>query len=143
MQLFKNKGSRNELKNNRFIHLKDHCPKLLERLIMLKLERRLSSATPNFQIGGQKMSSTTEHLVTMISYMRHLEKKQGGGVHQFVDIKTCFDVIELRDILAETVKSGVVGKPLRSIAKFTDTNIISIQGDESGNSKTVYNSNIS
>ena len=35
MQLFKNKGSRNELKNNRFIHLKDASPKLLERMIML------------------------------------------------------------------------------------------------------------
>ena len=49
-------------------------------------------------------------------------------------------LIELRDILAETAKSGVTGKPLRNIAKFTDTNIISIQGDESGSSRTVTNS---
>ena len=84
---------------------------------MTKLERRMSAATPDFQIGGQKLSSTTEHLVTLISYMRHLEKTQGGGITQFLDIKACFDVIELRDILKETSRSGVVGKPLRNIAQ--------------------------
>ena len=61
MKLFKNKGSRNDLKMNRFIHLKDYTPKILERCIMVKLEKKMSHATPNFQIGGQKMCSTTEH----------------------------------------------------------------------------------
>ena len=140
MQLFKNKGSRNELKNNRFIHLKEHGPKLLERMIMMKLEKRMSAATPSFQIGGQKLSSTTEHLVTLISYMRHLEKEQGGGITQFLDIKACFDAIELRDLLTETTRSGITGKPLRNIATFTDTVNIHIQGDESGNRKTISNS---
>ena len=140
MQLFKNKGSRNELKNNRFIHLKEHGPKLLERMIMMKLDKRMSVATPSFQIGGQKLSSTTEHLVTLISYMRHLEKEQGGGITQFLDIKACFDAIELKDLLTETAKSGITGKPLRNIATFTDTVKIHIQGDESMRSKTIYNS---
>ena len=140
MKLFKNKGSRNELKNNRFIHLKEHGPKILERLIMMKLERKMSEATPPFQIGGQKLSSTTEHLVTLMSYMRHLEKSQGGGITQFLDIKTCFDVIELRDLLTETTRSGVVGKPLRNIATYTNTVHIKMQGDESGQTKTINNS---
>ena len=69
-----------------------------------------------------------------------MEKNQGGGITQFLDIKACFDAIELRDLLKETVRSGVVGKPLRNIATFTDTVKIQIQGDESGNSKTIRNS---
>ena len=36
--------------------------------------------------------------------------------------------------------SGVTGKPLRNIATFTNTVNIHIQGDESLNSKTIYNS---
>ena len=140
MKLFKNKGSRNDLKSNRFIHLKDYSSKVFERLVMMKLERRMSLSTPDFQIGGQKQSSTTEHLLTLMVYMSQLEKKQGGGLCQFLDIKTCFDVIELRDILTETVRAGVTGKPLRNIAKFTDSNTITIQGDESGQSRTVNNS---
>ena len=62
MQLFKNKGSRNELENNRFIHLKQHGPKILERMIMTKMDRRMSAATPEFQIGGQKLSSLRKQL---------------------------------------------------------------------------------
>ena len=123
MKLYKKKGSRNELKSNRFIHLKDYSSKIYERLIMQKLEARLSSATPEFQIGGQKLSSTTEHLLTLMTYMQRLEKKQGAGICQFLDIKTCFDVIELRDILSETVKSGLTGKPLRNIATTRSGNI--------------------
>ena len=72
--------------------------------------------------------------------MTQLEKAKGAGLCQFLDIKTCFDVIELRDILAETVKAGVTGKPLRNIARFTDKNKIFIQGDETGNHKIVTNS---
>ena len=140
MKLFKGKGSRNEIKSNRFIHLKDYSAKVFERLIMLKMEARMSRSTPSFQIGGQKQSSTSEHLVTLMVYMAQLEKAQGGGLCQFLDIKTCFDVIELRDILAETVKAGITGKPLRNIAKFTDKNRISIQGDESGDTRMVTNS---
>merc|ERR1711911_229549 len=80
MKLFKNKGSRNELRFNRFIHLKQFSPKYYERLVMLKMEKRLSNRTPDFQIGGMKSSSTTEHLGTLMVYMRQLEKAQGGGV---------------------------------------------------------------
>ena len=140
MKLFKNKGNRNELKYNRFIHLKPHTPKVFERMVMLKIEKRLAHSTPEFQIGGQKLCSTTEHLLTLMTYMRKLENTQGGGICQFIDIKSCFDVIELRSILSETVKSGVVGKPLRNIKNFSEVIKITIQGDESGKSKTVTNS---
>ena len=140
MKLYKNKGSRNELNNNRFIHLKDYASKIYERLIMQKIEGRMSSSTPDFQIGGQKQSSTTEHLLTLMIFMSKIEKTKGAGICQFLDIKKCFDVIELRDILAETVRSGVTGKPLRNIASFTDRNVITIQGDDSGETRTVANS---
>ena len=140
MKLYKGKGSRNEIKSNRFIHLKDYSAKVFERLVMMKMETRMSRATPSFQIGGQRLSSTTEHLVTLMTFMTKLEKVQGGGLCQFLDIRTCFDSIELRDILAETVKAGIKGKPLRNIAKFTDVNRISIQGDEAGNMREVTNS---
>lgn len=89
MKLFKNKGSRNELKFNRFIHLKDNSPKYYERMVMKKMESRHNSHnTPSFQIGGKKASSTTEHLTTLMIYMRLLEKVKGAGVCQFLDIKT-------------------------------------------------------
>ena len=66
MKLYKNKGKRTDLKMNRFIHLKPFLPKTFEKLVMKKIEKRLALKTPEFQIGGRKKSSTTEHLVNII-----------------------------------------------------------------------------
>ena len=46
-----------------------------------------------------------------------------------MDIKACFDRIHLRDILVETAKAGIVGKPLRMIAEYTNNLKIRLQGD--------------
>ena len=129
MKLYKNKGKRTELKSNRFLHLKGWLPKTFEKLLMTKLEGRMSDHTPECQIGGQKLSSTNEHLLTAITLMRRLEKEQGGGGSIFMDIKACFDRIHLRDILVETAKAGIVGKPLRMIAEYTNNLKIRLQGD--------------
>ena len=46
-----------------------------------------------------------------------------------MDIKACFDKINLQDILVETAKAGVKGKPLRQIAEYTNRLRIKLQGD--------------
>ena len=129
MKLYKNKGKRTDLKMNRFIHLKSFLPKTFEKLVMNKIEGRLDKKTPQFQIGGRKKSSTTEHLLTLMMYMKRLEKEQGGGICQFMDIKTCFDKMTLSDSLFECAQAGVVGKPLRTIKAITNNLTIKIQGD--------------
>ena len=129
MKLWKNKGKRTDLKMNRFIHLKPFLPKTFEKLLMMKVEKRLATRMPEFQIGGRKKSSTTEHLLTLMMVMKRMEKEQGGGICQFMDIKTCFDKMTLSDSLYECSQAGVVGKPLRTIQKVTDNLRIKIQGD--------------
>ena len=129
MKLYKNKGKRTDLKMNRFIHLKSFLPKTFEKLVMNKIGGRLDSRTPEFQIGGRKKSSTTEHLLTLMMYMKRLEKEQGGGICQFMDIKTCFDKMTLSDSLYECAQAGVVGKPLRTVKAITNNLTIKIQGD--------------
>ena len=115
---------------NRFIHLKSFLPKTFEKLLMKKIETRLAIKTPAFQIGGKRKSSTTEHLLTLIMYMKRLEKEQGGGICQFMDIKTCFDNMTLADSLYECSQAGIVGKPLRMIKDVTDNLTIRIEGDD-------------
>ena len=133
MKLFKNKGKRTDLKMNRFIHLKPFMPKTFEKLLMKKIEQRLALKTPSFQIGGRKKSSTTEHLLTMMMFMKRLEKEQGGGICQFMDIKTCFDKMSLSDSLYQCAEAGIVGKPLRLVKEITDNLKIKIQGDSDPN----------
>ena len=81
------------------------------------------------QVGGQKLGSTNEHLAAMITTMRRVEQEQGKGAVIFMDIKACFDRVRLQDILVETAKAGVVGKPLRLIAEYTNNLKIKLLGD--------------
>ena len=129
MKLFKNKGNRTQLKFNRFIHLKGWPAKTFEKMLMSKVESKMSEHTPSCQIGGQKLSSTNEHLVSLITLMRRLEQDQGYGATLFMDIRSCFDRVVLEDIIHETARAGVVGKPLRAISSYTNKLTIKLQGD--------------
>ncbi len=133
LKLFKGKGNRLELKSNRFLHLKTWLPKGYEKMLMTKMEEKLFRNTPSYQVGGQKLGLTNEHLVSMITTMRRLEKFQGGGAVVFMDIKACFDRVRLTDILFEAVQSGVTGKPLRCINEYTNNLRIRIRGDTDTN----------
>ena len=129
LKLYKGKGVRAELKSNRFIHLKGWMAKTYEKMLMTKMEDKMFNCTPDFQVGGQKMGSTNEHLLSMMVAMKKLEEKQGCGAIIFMDIKACFDRVRLTDILYETAQSGVVGRPLKNIAKYTDNLNIKMVGD--------------
>ena len=129
LKLYKGKGNRAELKFNRFLHLKPWLPKGYEKMVMTKMEKKMFKNTPEYQVGGQKLGSTNEHLVSMITTMRRLEITQGGGYVVFMDIKACFDRIRLNDILFEAAQAGVVGKPLRCIKEYTEGLNIRIRGD--------------
>lgn len=133
LRLYKGKGDRTELQKNRFLHLKPWGPKVYEKLIMTKIEDKMFNHTPEMQVGGQKMGSTNEHLLSMIMAMRRLEKKQGGAFIIFMDIKACFDRIKLNDILFEAVQCGVTGRPLKNIKTYTNNLNIRIQGDPDEN----------
>ena len=76
-RLFKGKGNRLEMKANRFLHMKGWGPKVYEKMLMTKMESKMFKNTPEFQVGGQKLGSTNEHLAAMITVMRRLEKTQG------------------------------------------------------------------
>ena len=129
MQLYKGKGNRLELKSSRFLHLKPWLPKGYEKMLMTKMEQKMFKHTPDYQVGGQKLGSTNEHLLSMITTMRRLEKLQGGGSILFMDIKACFDRVRLNDILFEATQCGVKGKPLRCISEYTGNLKIKMRGD--------------
>ena len=129
LKLYKGKGVRLEFKSNRFLHLKSWGPKLYEKLIMSKKEDKLFGHTPSFQVGGQRMGSTNEHLFSMITVMRRLERERVGGGIVLMDIRSCFDQVRLNDILFEGTQCGIVGRPLRAIQEYTDNLRIRMRGD--------------
>ena len=58
---------------------------------------------PNIQIGGMPESSSTEHLVTAKTWMKHLEEKKENGIFQTFDLEKFFDKESLLDTM-DTLK---------------------------------------
>ena len=55
-------------------------PKLLEALIVEDMKSQIVSAIPNIQIGGMPGHNSTEHLVTLKTWMKQLEESKESGI---------------------------------------------------------------
>ena len=129
MPLFKGKGSKGDLGNHRFLHLKDWPAKVYEKLVMQKVNARVRNATPEMQQGGQPKGNAMDHLVKTMTVMAMRKKEGKATVLTLLDIKKCFDKCKLQDILYEFCQAGVRGKNLRIIESLNEGTVIKIQGD--------------
>ena len=129
MPLYKGKGSRRDLANHCFLHLKNWGGKVFEKLIMKKVNARVRCATPPLPQGGQPDGSTIDHLVETMTIIKSRMKRRKACVLTLMDVKKCFDKCKLNDILYEFGQAGVNGKQLQMIKNFNDGTRISIQGD--------------
>ena len=77
------------LKNNRFIHMKDHyLPRTVESLVVNKMKDDILSKSTMYQIGGQPGHSIDEHLYSIRSLIELLEARGQGLIFTFIDIMT-------------------------------------------------------
>ena len=97
--IWKRKGSALDLNMMRFVHLKDWEAKLCEALVTEHMKGAITKACPRIQIGGMPKSSSTEHLVTVKTWMKHLEEKKENGVFQTFDLEKFFDKESLLDTM--------------------------------------------
>jgi hypothetical protein len=93
VQLFKGKGSTQELGNSRFLHLKDWAPRLCEALTVEGMKDAILANSTKFQIGGQPGMRTQFHLFVLKSIIG--AKK--GIIITFTDIVKFFDKESLTD----------------------------------------------
>ena len=139
--LFKGKGSRREVSNHRFLHLKGWAAKIFEKLLMKTVESKVRRATPPLQQGGQPGGSTTDHLVSTMTVIKMQTRRKKPAVMTLMDIQKCFDKCKLNDILYEFGQAGIKGRQLRLIKQFNEKTNIVIQGDvDSGRSASIENS---
>ena len=113
-QLYKGKGSRLELGNSRFIHLKEWLPRTCDALIVEKMKPDILASSSIFQIGGQAGHRTQEHLFTVRS-VAALKMQQGMGIMlQVYDIRRFFDKENIRDVMNTLNEIGVNRKAYRT-----------------------------
>lgn len=139
-KLYKRKGPKSQLSSYRFIHLKTWAPKIMEKLVMVKIKMRIQEATPEMQVGGRQKSRTTEHIASVLAICEMEMARKGGIIKQDFDIQKCFDQVWLSDTLFDVVEAGVHGKQLRVLKMLHDETKISLVNDPNGAEATVRNS---
>ena len=140
-KLYKKKGDVNKLTSYRFIHLRDWAGKMMEKLILEKCHKVIERTTPEMQIGGKKLSSTIEHITTVLTRAKMAENEKKCLIIELLDIVKCFDRCLLSDTLYDAaVESGVTGKQLRMIEAMHEDTRISLAGDKQGRERLIKNS---
>ena len=105
--IYKNKGSRHEMKNRRGIFLTNIMSKVCEKILLKRNERIIDSNTSESQCGGRKNRGVQDHLFTVY---RAIEYNQYVGQETnliFLDAEKCFDKLWLKDCLIELWMKGM------------------------------------
>ena len=111
LQLYKGKGSAQELKNSRFLHLKEWLPRLCEAMVV---EGGLSlKNSTKFQIGGQPGMRTQFHLFAVKSVIGMRERERRGGFLTVADIQKYFDKESLQMGCLSLLQGGADRRAVR------------------------------
>ena len=125
--IWKSKGPQEILKNNRFIHLKEHyLPRTVEALVVNKMKDEILDKSTMYQIGGQPGHSTDEHLFTIKSMMELLELKDQGMIFMLVDLVSFFDRENVHDIMATLHDVGINSTAVRLWCKLNQNTEIRV-----------------
>ena len=131
-KIWKKKGSRGKLKDNRFIHMKEGIVKFLEKCIVEIISEKINEATPQMQAGSRPGRSTRDQLVKLVIMQKYFEKSKKPLPLLFVDVAACFDKIQLSDVVYDTIMAGADLKATRMIQKFSNVTEIRMTGDFRG-----------
>ena len=134
--IWKKKGSALDLNMMRYIHTKMWEAKLCEALVTEHMKPKIIRACPNIQIGGMPGSSSTEHLVTVKTWMLKLEEMNLNGIFQTFDLSKFFDKESLIDVMQTLkIKAGICDKDYRLWVKLNENANIGVKTSV-GDSKT-------
>ena len=126
--IWKKNGLALYLKIMRYVYTKEWEAKLCEVLVTEHMKTDIIDSCPNIQIGGIKESSSTEHLITLKTWMKKLEEKNQNGVFQTFDLEKFFDkesLLNTMDTLKEEAK--IYEKDYRLRFKINENGIIGVK----------------
>ena len=103
----------NILNNNRFIHLKNVLPRIVEALTVNKMKDKIINEASMYQIGGVPGHEIEEHVFTIKSIMAMREEMGTGIIFTLVDIIAFFDKEDIYDCMDALEKIGVNKKAAR------------------------------
>ena len=132
-KIFKGKGSREDLGNNRFIHNKDPWTKMWEKCLVELVAEQINKATPQAQAGSRKGRSTRDQMLKLVILQKYYESQSRPLPILLVDVRACFDKIRLSDVVFDTLEAGGDAKAVRVLRKLADKTEIRLRGDQRNN----------
>ena len=107
--IYKNKGSKKDLNNQRGIFLTSNVQKAFERVILNRQYPNIDQSMSEFQNGGRKKRSSSEHLYITRAIIDYYGYLNIPVTMQFYDLEKCFDRLWLRKCITVLWDSGVRG----------------------------------
>ena len=98
-QLWERKGSKEDLNNHRYIHMKEWLPRLTEALTVNLMKDDILESGTKYPIGGVPGNRVEEHLLVVKSIIQLYIQRRSGVIMQLVDIQKFFDSEILRTIM--------------------------------------------
>ena len=126
-QIFKGKGLREELSNNRFIHSKEWLPRTCDFLVVEKIKPFIVKGTSKFQIGGIEKHRPQEHLFSVKSVLAMYSENNINIIFQLYDIQKYFDKENLRDAMNTLYQIGVEPQMYRAWFNLNKNTVIRVK----------------
>ena len=115
-QIYKGKGKKEALTNNRYIHSKEWLPRTVEAMVVEVMKEGILSNSSPYQIGGQPGHRPQEHIFTMKSILGKYMMEGKMLIFQAYDISKFFDKETLPDVMNTLYEMGVRDKAYRTWA---------------------------
>lgn len=115
VQIYKGKGSKNELGNQRNIHTKLDVPKFFGHIVIGAAKDKIIKNMTKFQLGTKPGHRAQEHLFVMRSVIALYNLCGKALIVQLYDISKFFDREMLRDCMDSLYSNGIRGKLYRLI----------------------------
>ena len=125
-QLWKHKGSRQDLSTYRYLHIKDWLPKVTECLTVRLMKDDILQSGNKYQIGGIPGHRVEEHLIVFKSIIQLHMSREGGVIAELVDFEKFFDKEILRTLMTSLNKANVNKKRYRCWFKLNEKCVISV-----------------
>ena len=125
--IYKNKGSKEDLNNQRGIFLTSIVQKVFERIILNRQYQKIDNSMSEFQNGARKQRSSSEHLYITRAIIYYYNYLNIPIMMQFYDLEKCFDRLWLRKCMTVLWESGVRGPEWMTIYLMNKSAEITIQ----------------
>ncbi len=119
-RIYKGKGKKGKLSNERGITLSSNFGKLFERIINNRIQQDINIT--NNQGGGTKGKSTADHLLRIMNFIRKSKKQHKPTFVVFLDVTKAYDKAWGKAIMYTLNKSGIKGQDWK-ISKELNENI--------------------